>query len=63
VIDPDAFIVNQWDLEQLAVIAVFRSVRANRKKPTQTPMEFADSFEAAGLPLTAGRLRKVVDLL
>ena len=63
VIDPDVFIVNQWDLEQLSVIAAFRSVRANRKKPAQTPMQFADSFEAAGLSLTAARLRKVVDLL
>ncbi|MEI7443247.1 MAG: PIN domain-containing protein [Burkholderiales bacterium] len=63
VIDPDVFIMNQWDLEQLAVIAIFRSVRANRKKPGQTPTEFAASFEAAGLPLTAARLRTAVDLL
>lgn len=63
VIDPDVFIVNQWDLETLPVIAAFKAARARRVKPGQTPSAFADSFEAAQLPITAARLRTVLDLL
>jgi len=63
VIDPDVFIVNQWELETFPVIAAFRAARARRRKPEQSPNDFADAFEAAQLPLTAARLRTVLDLL
>ena len=63
VIDPDVFIVNQWDLDMLKVIAVFRAMRARRRRPEQAPAEFADAFEAAELPLTASRLRTALELL
>lgn len=63
VIDPDVFIVNQWDLETLRVIAIFRAERARRQRHPQTPAEFADSFESNDMPLTADRLRSVLNLL
>ncbi len=61
VIDPDVFIVNQWYLDTLKGIAVFRAMRARRRRPEQAPAEFADAFEAAELPLTASRLRTALE--
>jgi predicted nucleic acid-binding protein len=63
VIDPDIFIVNQWDLDPLAVIAAFRGMRVRRQRPGQDPAAFAASIEHSGLPVTASRLRDVLQLL
>ena len=36
ILDPDVFIVNQWDLESVPVMAAFKEMRARRKKPTES---------------------------
>ncbi|MGB5736767.1 MAG: PIN domain-containing protein [Thiohalocapsa sp.] len=62
-IDPDTFIINQWDLHPIAVIAAFKRMRARRKKPESTPEEFADALENVGLVSTAERLREAAELI
>jgi hypothetical protein len=62
-IDPDTFIINQWDLNPVAVISAFKRMRARRKKPESTPEDFAKALEVAGLPITAGRLREAAELI
>lgn len=63
ILDPDRFIANQWDLDPVAAVAAFRRMRARRKKPQSTPLDFANAMENAGLPTTAERLRTAVELL
>lgn len=41
-IDPDTFIINQWDLDPVNAIAAFKRMRARRKKPESGPEDFAD---------------------
>ncbi|WP_354685555.1 hypothetical protein [Cupriavidus necator] len=48
VVDPDIFIIHQWDLEPLIAIAAFRQMRARRKKPQATPEDFARALERSG---------------
>lgn len=62
-IDPDSFIVHQWDLHPVVAIAAFKRMRARRKKPESTPEEFAHALEHAGLVTTAERLREAAELL
>lgn len=62
-IDPDTFIINQWDLHPVAVISAFKRMRARRKKPESTPEEFAAALDNAGLPNTADRLREAAELI
>jgi hypothetical protein len=62
-IDPDTFIIHQWDLHPVTVISAFKRMRARRKKPESTPDEFATALERAGLPATADRLRDAADLI
>ena len=62
-IDPDTFIINQWDLDPVHAIAAFKRMRERRKKPQSSPDEFADALELAGLPMTAGRLRVASELI
>lgn len=62
-IDPDTFIINQWDLHHVAVISAFKRMRARRKKPESTPEDFATALERAGLPTTADRLRDAAELI
>lgn len=63
VIDPDTFIINQLDLNQIVALGAFKRMRARRKKPESTPEEFADALERSGLPATAQRLREAAELL
>jgi hypothetical protein len=56
-VDPDTFIINQWDLDPVNAIAAFKRMRARRKKPQSSPEDFAFAFELGGLPTTAERLR------
>jgi len=63
VIDPDTFIINQLDLNQIVALGAFRKMRARRKKPESSPLDFADVMERAGLPATAQRLREAAELL
>ena len=62
-IDPDTFIINQWDLDPVNAIAAFKRMRARRKKPQSSPEDFADALELGGLPTTADRLRLAAELI
>ena len=62
-IDPDTFIINQWDLDPVAAIAAFKRMRARRKNPRSSPEDFADALEIGGLPSTAERLRAAAELI
>ncbi len=63
IIDPDEFIINQWDLDNVQVIAAFKKMRARRNKPKESPEEFAVALEKNGLPKTAERLRQAASLI
>jgi predicted nucleic acid-binding protein len=63
VVDPDRFVVNQWDLDPLVAMAAFKHMRARWKRPQATPEDFAHALERGGLPLTAQRLRDAADLI
>jgi hypothetical protein len=62
-VDPDTFIINQWDLNPVQAIAAFKRMRARRKKPHSSPEDFADALELGGLPATANRLRLAAELI
>lgn len=62
-IDPDTFIINQWELNPVNAIAAFKRMRARRKKPESSPIDFADALETGGLPTTAERLRDAAELI
>lgn len=63
VVDPDTFIINQWDLDPVNAIAAFKRMRARRKKPQSSPEDFAYALEVGGLPTTAERLRAAAELI
>jgi predicted nucleic acid-binding protein len=62
-IDPDTFIINQWDLDPVNAISAFKRMRARRKKPQSCPEDFAYALELGGLPTTAERLRLAAELI
>ncbi len=62
-IDPDTFIINQWDLDPVQALTAFKHMRARRKEPHSTPADFAWALELGGLPTTAGRLREASELI
>jgi predicted nucleic acid-binding protein len=62
-VDPDTFIINQWDLDPVNAIAAFKRMRARRKKPQSSPSDFAYALELGGLPTTAERLRLAAELI
>lgn len=63
VLDPDRFIINQWDLDHLTTMAAFKRMRARWKKPEATPEDFAQALERGRLPTTAQRIREAADLI
>lgn len=63
VIHPDQFIVAQWDLDPLAVLAAFKRMRARWKRPQASAEDFAAAMERGGLPATAQRLREAAELI
>jgi predicted nucleic acid-binding protein len=63
VMDPDRFIVNQWDLDPIVVIAAFKRMRSRWRRPQATPEDFARAMERGGLPATAHRLREARELI
>jgi hypothetical protein len=63
IVDPDTFIINQWDLDPVNAIAAFKRMRARRRKPQSSPEDFAYALEIGGLPTTAGRLRAAAELI
>jgi hypothetical protein len=60
VVDPDTFLLNQWDLEPEVAAAAFQSMRERRRRPEFGPDDFARALQAGGLPLVAQRFREVV---
>lgn len=62
-IDPDRFIITQWDRYPDSAIAAFRQMRARRNRPQSGPEDFVRALERGGLPATADRLRRAVDLI
>ena len=62
-IHPDDFLVNQWDLDELHVIAAFKGMRNRWKKPQATPDDFVRAMERNGLVATANRLRAAIELI
>lgn len=62
-IDPDTFIINQWDLDPVNAIAAFKRMRARRRKPLSSPEDFAYALEVGGMPTTAERLREASELI
>lgn len=63
IVDPDRFIVNQWDLSQYEAIAALKGMRARWRRPETTPEDFAEAFDRGGLPGTAQRLREAAELI
>jgi len=60
---PDDFLVDQWDLDEIEVIAAFEDMRARWKKPEATPDDFVRAMERNGLVATAARLRAAIELI
>ena len=60
---PDDFLVNQWDLDEIEVIAAFKDMRARWKNPEATPDDFVRAMERNGLVATAARLRAAIELI
>jgi predicted nucleic acid-binding protein len=63
VVHPDAFVINQWDLDELVTVNAFKRMRARWKKPQATPEDFAQAMERGGLPATAARLRDAAEFI
>jgi predicted nucleic acid-binding protein len=63
VVDPDRFIINQWDLDPIVAIAAFKRMRSRWKKPEATAEDFAEALERGGLPATAQRLLEAAELI
>lgn len=63
VIDPDRFLICQWDLDSVIVMGAFKRMRARWKRPQATAQDFADALERGGLPATAARLRDAAELI
>lgn len=63
VVDPDRFIINQWDLSAYEAIAALKHMRARWRRPQATPEDFVEAFERGGLPATAQRLREALELI
>lgn len=62
-IHPDDFLIDQWELDEVAAMRAFRAMRARRRKPPISPEEFVEMFERNGLAATAVRLRTVIDFI
>ncbi|MES2889800.1 MAG: PIN domain-containing protein [Pseudomonadota bacterium] len=62
-VHPDQFIINQWDLDELVVLAAFKRMRSRWNNPAVTPEGFAQAVERGGLPWTAQRLRDAAELI
>ena len=62
-IHPDAFLINQWDLDELVVLGAFKRMRARWINPPVDAEGFAQSMERGGMPLIAQRLREAAELI
>jgi predicted nucleic acid-binding protein len=62
-LDPDDFVMLQFDLAQHAVCTAAKNQRASLKKPAMTADEYLECLERQGLVQTASELRKFASLL
>lgn len=62
-VDPDRFIVGQWDLDPAVAIAAFRDMRARWRKPEASAEDFACAPERGGPRLSAQRVREAAERL
>ena len=62
-IHPDAFIENQLDLHQGAVIAVAKQHRQALLNPSKTPGEYIETLSSQGLAISADRFREFIELI
>lgn len=60
---PDAFIENQLDLHQGAVIATAKQHRKALINPSKTADEYIETLAAQGLAISADRFRDFVELI
>ena len=63
IIDPDRFIINQWNLKTDQVIMAFKKMRMRRKRPRETVEEFAHTLAKNGLPNTAKKILEAKNYL
>ena len=63
VVDPDTFIIAQWDLDTVASIEAFKRMRRRWRSPSASPADLANAVERAGLPFTADKLREAASLI
>jgi predicted nucleic acid-binding protein len=63
VLHPDEFLLQQLELEPLAVLPAFKVMRARLKNPAFTPEKFVDALERNGLIQTATFLRQALQLI
>jgi hypothetical protein len=62
IVDPDRFIINQWDLDPIQAIAAFKSMRALETTGNLTG-RLCVAFDRVGLLVSAQRLREVAELI
>lgn len=60
---PDAFFLNQSDLQQSAFLAAAKRIRLSLKRPPKTPEEYLDILRKSGLAKTAEFLEDYIDLI
>lgn len=59
VIDPDTFLINQWDLDAALAVDAFREMRGRRRRPGASTADFIAALTRNGLVKTAERLQSV----
>lgn len=62
-IDPDAFVLQQADLHEAALVAAARDHRASLVNPPKDVDEYLDTLSAQGLVATADRLRDFAEVI
>ena len=63
VLHPDDFVMLQYDLKQLDVLAAVKAMRARLKNPPKSVAQFLEKLELQGLPQTYLELKKASDLI
>ncbi len=62
-IHPDDFVMLQYDLNSIGVLAAIKAMRARLVNPSKTVAEFLEKLEAQGLPQTCQELKNAADLI
>ncbi len=62
-VHPDAFVEQQKDLHEAAVVSVAKQHRASLRSPALSTAEYLDTLAAQGLIVTADRLKPFSDVI